>query len=194
MGLGSVIDNCTWCLSILRTSPLSNGTGEGITADMLNDDCLGRTVDWLYEHDVTTLFAGLALQARRRFGIAAQHLHIDTTSFSVSGDYAAKEEEGDPVPIAITYGYSRDHREDLKQWMLALATTHEGDVPVFLRPLDGNSSDKVTLASAVEALQQQLHAPDTEPSIFVADSGVYSEANMRRFNAAHIDWISRVPE
>ena len=133
MGLGSVIDNCTWCLSILRTNPLSNGTGEGITADMLNDDCLGRTLDWLYEHDVTTLFAGLALQARRRFGIAAQHLHIDTTSFSVSGEYASKEEEGDPVPIAITYGYSRDHREDLKQWMLALATTHDGDIPLASR-------------------------------------------------------------
>jgi len=70
--------------------------------------------------------------ARRRFGIAAQHLPIDTTSFSVSGDYANKE-EGDPVPIAITYGYSRDHREDLKQWMLALATTHEGDVPLASR-------------------------------------------------------------
>jgi hypothetical protein len=26
--------------------------------------------------------------------------------------------------------------------MLALATTHEGDVPLFLRPLDGNSSDR----------------------------------------------------
>src|SRR5207245_742970 len=61
--------------------------------------------------DMTTLFAGLALQARRRFGIAAQHLHIDTTSFSVSGDYASKE-EGDPVPIDINYGYSRDHREE----------------------------------------------------------------------------------
>src|SRR2546426_9191914 len=176
-----------------ENKPVEHLLGEGITADMLNDDCLGRTLDWLYEHDVTTLFAGLALQARRRFGIQAQHLHIDTTSFSVSGDYATKE-EGNPVPIAITYGYSRDHRADLKQWMLSLATTHEGDVPMFLRPLDGNSSDKVTLASAVEALQQQLHAPDTEPSIFVADSGVYSEATMRRFNTAHIDWISRVPE
>src|SRR5438132_14022679 len=105
--------------------PVEHLLGEGITADLLNDDCLGRTLDWLYEHDVTTLFAGLALQARRRFGIAAHHLHIDTTSFSVRGDYASKEEEGDPVPIAITYGYSRDHREDLKQWMLALATTHD---------------------------------------------------------------------
>ena len=92
---------------------------------------MGRTLDWLYEHDVTTLFAGLALQARGRFGIAAHHLHIDTTSFSVSGEYASKEEEGDPVPIAITYGYSRDHREDLKQWMLALATTHDGDIPLL---------------------------------------------------------------
>ena len=36
---------------------------------MRSVDCLGRTLDWLYEHDVTTLFAGLALQARRRFGL-----------------------------------------------------------------------------------------------------------------------------
>src|SRR6266436_5509304 len=176
-----------------ENKPVEHLLGAGITADMLNDDCLGRTLDWLYEHDVTTLFAGLALQARRRFGIAAHHLHIDTTSFSVSGDYATKD-EGDPVPVAITYGYSRDHREDLKQWMLALATTHEGDVPLFLRPLDGNSSDKVTLASAVEALHEQLRTPESDPSCFVADSGVYSEANMRRFNEAKIRWISRVPE
>ncbi len=92
------------------------------------------------------------------------------------------------------YGYSRDHREDLKQWMLALASTQEGDVPLFLRPLDGNSSDKVTLASAVEALHEQFCMPESEPSFFVADSGIYSEANMRRFNEAQIPWISRVPE
>jgi transposase len=65
---------------------------------------------------------------------------------------------------------------------------------LFLRSLDGNSSDKVTLASAVEALHEQLRAPESDPSFFVADSGVYSEANMRRFNAAKIRWISRVPE
>jgi transposase len=78
--------------------------------------------------------------------------------------------------------------------MLALATTQEGDVPLFLRPLDGNSSDKVTLASAVEALHEQLQAPENDPSFFVADSGISSEANMRRFNEAKIPWISRVPE
>src|SRR5438067_12790408 len=67
--------------------PLEQLLGEGITADMLNDDSLGRALDWLYEHDVTTLFAGLALQARQRFGIQAKQVHIDTTSFSVNGEY-----------------------------------------------------------------------------------------------------------
>jgi transposase len=60
--------------------------------------------------------------------------------------------------------------------MLALATTKEGDIPLFLQPIDGNSSDKVTLASAVEALHEQLRTPDSDPNFFVADSGVYSEA------------------
>ena len=73
-----------------ENKPVEHLLGEGITADMLNDDCLGRTLDWIYEHDVTTLFAGLAFQARQRFGIKAQHLHMDTTSFSVSGEYASR--------------------------------------------------------------------------------------------------------
>jgi transposase len=92
------------------------------------------------------LFAGLALKARQRFDIKAKQLHVDTTSFSVNGEYLVEEKtnkengsEEEAIPIAITYGYSRDHRADLKQWMLGLATTHDGDIPIFLRPLDGNS-------------------------------------------------------
>lgn len=175
--------------------PVEHLLGPGIQAADLTDDCLGRALDWLYAHDPTQLFAGIAAQARQIFEVSARHVHVDTTSFSVSGAYEASEqEESEASVIAITYGYSRDHREDLKQWMLALATTHEGDVPLFLRSLDGNSSDQVTLASAVEALHEQLRTSESEQSFFVADSGVYSEANMRRFNEAKIGWISRVPE
>ena len=175
--------------------PLEHLLGPGIEAADLNDDCLDRTLDWLYAQDPTRLFAGIATQAQKIFGVSARHVHVDTTSFAVSGAYAGEEPgESEASVIAIMYGYSRDHREDLKQWMLALATTHEGDVPLFLRPLDGNSSDTVTLASAVEALHEQLQAPESEPSLFVADSGIYSEANMRRFNEAKIRWVSRVPE
>src|SRR5260370_34956142 len=126
--------------------PVKHLLGAGITAEMLNDDCLGRTLDWLYAHDPTRLFAGIATRARQIFRVSARHVHVDTTSFAVSGAYQEEDEqEGEASVVAITYGYARDHREDLKQCMLALATTQEGDVPLFLRALDGNSSDKVNL-------------------------------------------------
>src|SRR5437879_5358342 len=100
------------------------------------------------------------------------------------------------IPIAITYGYSRDHRADLKQWMLGLVTTHDGDVPIFLRPLDGNSSDKESISAMVIDVMTQLRetlSEAEEEKIAVFDSGGYSEPNMKRYNEARISWISRVP-
>jgi transposase len=177
--------------------PVEHLLGPGISAEMLNDDCLGRTLDWLYAHDLTQLFAGIASRARRIFGVKAEQMHVDTTSFSVSGEYlreADESGEAGAAVIAITYGYSRDHREDLKQWMLALATTHEGDIPLFMQPLNGNSSDKVSLLAAITAIQTHLRETDEEASVYVADNGVYSEANMRQLNQAGVKWISRVSE
>ena len=91
--------------------------GAGILAEDLNDDCLGRTLDWLYAHDVTRLFAGLALRARWAFDLEKGRLHADTTSFSVHGQFASggphadiesegeeEEDEGEPAVIAVTYG------------------------------------------------------------------------------------------
>ena len=71
------------------TKPVEHLLGAGITAEQLHDDCLGRTLDWLYAHDPTALFAGIARQARQRFGISTRQVHVDTTSFAVTGDYEA---------------------------------------------------------------------------------------------------------
>jgi transposase len=174
--------------------PVETLLGPGITAEDINDDCLDRALDWLFAHDVTTLFAGMATQARRRWGIRVKRVHVDTTSFAVEGEYAPAEGDVDARVIAVTYGYSRDRRADLKQWMCALATTQDGDVPLFLRPLDGNASDKESLLQAVLTLQQQMHDAPEGPLTFVADSGMYSAANMRCLNEAGVRWISRVPE
>src|SRR5262249_57071788 len=85
-----------------------------------------------------------------------------------------------------------------KQWMLALATTRAGDVPLFCQALDGNASDKVTLVAAVEALADQLRTEDEDaaatPPLFVADSGLYSAEHVSRLSAAGGRWISRVPD
>jgi len=195
--------------------PVAHLLGSGVLAEDLNDDCLGRTLDWLYAHDVTRLFAGLAVRARRAFGIEVGRLHADTTSFSVHGQYAfdlpelletpetlkaaalladaVSADVDTPTVIEVTYGYSRDHRADLKQWMLALVTSGEG-VPQFLQPLDGNASDKRVLLDAVQALTQQLQASGETPGVYVADSGLYSTENMTQLNATGVRWVSRVPE
>jgi hypothetical protein len=95
------------------TKPVEHLLGPGITAELLHDDCLGRALDWLYAHDPTALFAGIARQARQRFGLSARHIHVDTTSFAVSGEYAAEPaaketgeeaEQDDARLIAVTYG------------------------------------------------------------------------------------------
>jgi hypothetical protein len=183
--------------------PIEHLLGHGIRAEALNDDCLGRTLDWLYAHNVTTLFAGLALRARRAFGVTIDRLHADTTSFAVHGQYespppeaespasATEEpvETGDhdlPTIIEVTYGYSREHRADLKQWMLALITSGEG-VPQFLRPLDGQESSKRSLTSrCARARPCNGSASGETPGVYVADSGIYSCQNMTTLNTAGV--------
>src|SRR5215468_4419274 len=117
------------------TKPVEHLLGAGISAGMLHDDCLGRTLDWLHDHDPTALFAGVARLAHQRFGIGARQVHVDTTSFAVTGEYDAELDAHTP---AVTYGHSRDHRADLATVDTGLATTRQGDVPLFCQALDGN--------------------------------------------------------
>lgn len=64
--------------------------------------------------------------------------------------------------------------------LLALATTRQGDVPLFCQALDGNASDKLSLVAVVEALAEQLRAEDAEAPIFVADTrAVRADARRR---------------
>jgi transposase len=78
-----------------------------------------------------------------------------------------------------------------------LVTTDVGDVPMFMRALDGNSSDKVSICAIVGQVMEQLRASqatqEKEPLV-VFDSGGYSQTNMKAYNEAKIRWCSRVPE
>ena len=54
--------------------------------------------------------------------------------------------------INITYGYSRDHRPDLKQFLMELICTADGDVPLWMRIGDGNESDSKRFAKIFEGV------------------------------------------
>lgn len=67
--------------------PLDRLLRPGLTAEMLNDDSLGRALDKLYEAGVTEVFAQVASHALRRYGFQHRFVHLDTTSLSVEGEY-----------------------------------------------------------------------------------------------------------
>ncbi len=59
-------------------------------------------------------------------------------------------------PIKITYGYSRDRRPDLKQFMIDLIVSGDGDVPLFLKVGDGNEADKAVFVKSPENFKNKL--------------------------------------
>ncbi len=79
-------------------------------------------------------------------------------------------------PIVITYGYSRDHRPDLKQCIINLIVSNDGDIPLFFRGGSGNESDKVVFGKILVEYSQQI---DFE-SIMVADSALYTADNLKK--------------
>jgi transposase len=90
-------------------------------------------------------------------------------------------------PINITQGYSRDHSPDLKQCILDLLVSSEGDIPVFFRGASGNESDKAVFAQIFVEYDKQI---DFE-SIMVADSALYSDSNLKLMS--NMKSIIRVP-
>src|SRR4028119_1121444 len=122
--------------------------GEGIKPEHLNDDRLGRVLDKLYLTGLSQVFTIVALAAAKKFGVTTDSTHLDSTSFHLHGQYKNTlpkvsfltgqfnpddpkrenlEETVVPHPISITQGYSRDHRPDLKQFILDLICSGDGD-------------------------------------------------------------------
>lgn len=170
-----------------ENKPLELLIGEGINADDLNDDSLGRALDHLYEAGITEVFAGVAAHALSVAGIVVKTAHLDSTAFSLQGEY---DDESDEQAIHITHGYSRDHRPDLKQAVLTMICANASNIPVWLTAVNGNEADKNIFREVTKDYIQQF-AAEAEMPYLVADSAFYSEANLKQ--AADLRWITRVP-
>jgi transposase len=181
--------------------PTEHLIGEGIEAKHLNDDRLGRVLDKLYLTGLEEIFLSIALKAREQFSISVESIHLDSSSFSVEGEYentlseeinveVNSEEREKPYssqPIQITYGYSRDKRPDLKQFMLDLICSSDGDVPLFLRTGSGNESDQKVFPEIVKQFREQVNFD----SLMVADSALYTAENLKQMS--DLIWLTRVP-
>lgn len=160
--------------------------GEGITRDHLNDDVLGRTLDAIAAYGPTELFNEIVAECLLPTEFGSHCVHIDTTTFSVTGKYESDFNAGE---IEITYGHPKDGRWDLKRFVLGMASNQHG-VPLFLQTFSGNESDKETIRTIIDHLKENLKSD--EKVYHVADSAFYTAKNLQSLGQ-HTFWISRVP-
>jgi transposase len=190
-GLGFVSAPLYLFSEFFESKPVEHLLGTGVLAEHLNDDRLGRVLDQLYEEGTSSFFLRAAMQAVDRFGVSVEQVHLDSSSFSLQGEYRAEAVapgDLDQVPIHICRGYSRDHRPDLKQFVVNLMCSADGGVPLWLQVADGNQSDRQQFAQ----LMSQFADSWQMESLFVIDAAFYSESNIQQVGS--LKWISRVPQ
>lgn len=177
--------------------------GEGVKPEYLNDDKLGRTMDKLFSKGLSTVFLAVALNVIKKFDISLLFSHLDSTSFHLHGEYPSslpdliisnqeknnldKAEINSPQAINITYGYSRDHRPDLKQFIIDLICSGDGDIPIFFKSASGNEADSSSFAKILVDFKKQIKVD----SLMIADSALYTASNIQLLSG--IKWLSRVP-
>jgi transposase len=186
-GLGFANKPLTLTPQFFANKPLELLFRQGVQAGMFNRFKLGRTLDEVHAYGCDVLFSELALAVCEQEGIAQRFHHLDTTSFSLSGDYVP---ESDEQAIRITHGYSKDHRPDLKQAVLELLVSQDGGVPMVSKSWDGNMSDTQIFKERAEAIIATFASAEA-PGYLVADAKLYSEDTAT--SLSKLGFITRIP-
>jgi transposase len=137
----------------------------GIEEGKINDTRLYRCLDRILPHK-TKLEQHLKQRYGELFGAQFDVLLYDLTSTYVEG--AA---ENNPM---MRRGYSRDHRPDCEQMVIALIVNEEG-FPFSYETFDGNRADVSTMETILRMVERKY---GKARRIWVMDRGVVSEANL----------------
>ena len=154
--------------------------GKAVAPEAFQDDTVGRVLDRLYDIGTMKVFTACAVRADRVCGFDKRYIHFDTTSIMVYGDYLLSEEAKESEePFRITYGYSKDKRPDLKQFVFSTLCVDRA-VPLWGKPHDGNASDKTVNNSLLSDIATFLAQHGVAPGayIYVADAALVTEENL----------------
>ena len=137
----------------------------GIEQDKINDTRLYRCLDRMLPHK-TKLERHLKQRYGELFGTAFDVLLYDLTSTYVEG--AAEKN------TMMRRGYSRDHRPDCEQMVIALIVNSEG-FPFSYETFNGNRADVSTMETILRMVERKY---GKARRVWVFDRGIVSEENL----------------
>jgi transposase len=137
----------------------------GFPAGAINDTRLYRCLDRLLPHK-----AKMEQHLKQRYGelFAAE---FDVLLYDLTSSYVEGQAERNPM---MQRGYSRDHRPDCKQVVIALIVNTEG-FPLSYETFDGNRADVTTLEAVMRMVERKY---GRARRVWVFDRGIISEENL----------------
>lgn len=189
-GLGFVGRTLHMYPEYFETKPVERLLGEGIKAEHINDDALGRCLDALYEHNVSNIYQDLSEATVDYLGLEVKSTHLDSTSFHVDGEY---QEEPCSQAVKLTKGYSRDHRPELNQVILNLITENQAGIPVYMQAANGNSNDSESFKQIIKSHIKSLKAAQ-ESHYLVGDASLYVKETLQSLAEQGQLFVTRVPQ
>jgi len=146
----------------------------------INDTRLYRCLDRILPHK-TKLERHLKNRYGELFGAEFDVLLYDLTSTYVEG--AA---EKNPL---VRRGYSRDHRPDCEQFVIALIVNNEG-FPFSYETFDGNRTDVSTMETILRMVERKY---GKARRIWVFDRGIVSEENLAAIRKRGGQYLTGTP-
>ena len=151
--------------------------GRRVCASAFNDTTVGRAIDAVFEVGAEKVFNEVALGAVSSFQLDMRNAHFDTTSVSVWGEYGRCAPGGEAVNI--THGHSKDHRPDLKQFLIRMLCVGR-NIPILGGCEDGNTSDKSVNNTLLTRISRHMskHGLGPRDFLYVADCAMVTPDNL----------------
>ena len=146
----------------------------------INDTRLYRCLDRILPHKTK-----LERHLKERYG-AMFGAEFDVLLYDLTSTYVEGAAEKNPM---VRRGYSRDHRPDCEQLVIALIVNNEG-FPFSYETFDGNRSDVSTMETILRMVERKY---GKARRIWVFDRGIVSEENLAAIRKRDGQYLTGTP-
>lgn len=146
----------------------------------INDTRLYRCLDRLLPHKTK-----LERHLKERYG-ALFGAEFDVLLYDLTSTYVEGASQSNPM---VRRGYSRDHRPDCEQLVIALIVNTEG-FPFSYETFDGNRSDVSTMETILRMVERKY---GKARRIWVFDRGIVSEENLAAIRKRDGQYLTGTP-